>query len=160
MKTILAALGMLALSATAYAGSGSMKGISQQVQVESKAGKVLVHLTVDNASDKPVFVPKAVFEDDELFGKLFEIRNLTTGAEVDYIGPMVKRGPFTAEDYLKVNARSKHSNTIDITRSYDFKPGINKYQLTYSGNYLGNLAKLESVGAASIAPVTFTHTGK
>lgn len=160
MKTLFAALGMLAMTATAHAGGGTMKGMSQQVQVESAAGKVIVRLTVDNAGDKPVYVPKAVFEDDELFGRMFEIRNVSTGAEVDYIGPMVKRGPLTAEDYLKVNPRSKHSNTIDITRSYDFKPGTHKYQLTYSGNYLGDLARLESLGAAAVAPVLFSHTGK
>lgn len=158
--TTFAVLGLLGLAATTYAGASTMTGVSQQVQVESRGGKVVVRLTIDNAGERPVFVPKAVFEEDELFGRAFDIKNMTTGAEVDYIGPMVKRGPYTRADYLGVKPGSKHSNSIDITRSYDFKKGKHIYQLSYSGSYLGDLAALDAATPVSVAPVTFTHTGK
>ena len=159
MKTIFA-VAMVAIAVTAQAGAGKMNGVRQQVQVESKAGKVFVTLSVENGSAQPVYVPKAVFEDDELFGRAFDIKHVATGEAVKYIGPMVKRGPLTRDDYLPVKAGGKHTNVIDITPSYDFKPGKHDYQLTFAGNWLGNLAKLEAASTVAVAPVTFTHTGK
>ena len=159
MKTILAAA-LVAMAATAQAGAGKMNGVQQQVQVESKAGKVMVTLSVENGSAGPVYVPKAVFEDDELFGRAFDIKHVATGEAVGYTGPMVKRGPLTRDDYMPVKAGGKHMNVIDITRSYDFKPGKHDYQLTFAGNWLGNLAKLEAASTVSVAPVRFTHMGK
>jgi len=159
MKTIFA-VAMVAMALTAQAGAGKMNGVQQQVQVESTAGKVMVTLSVENGSAKAVFVPKAVFEDEELFGRAFDIKHLATGEAVKYIGPMVKRGPLTRDDYLPVKAGGKHTNVIDITRSYDFKSGKHDYQLTFAGNWLGNLARLEAASTVSVAPVTFSHTGK
>ena len=66
----------------------------------------------------------------------------------------------TRDDYLPVKAGGKHANVIDITRSYDFKSGKHDYQLTFAGNWLGNLAKLEAASTVSVAPVTFSHTGQ
>ena len=164
MKTVLAALGMAAIASASQAGAQKMNDVQQQVQqqvqVQSKAGKVLVTLSVANGTGKPVHVPKAVFEDDELFGRAFDIIHVGTGAVVDYIGPMVKRGPLTKDDYLAVQAGGKHANVIDITRSYAFKPGKHDYQLTFAGNWLGNVAKLDAASTATVAPVKFSHTGK
>ena len=157
LKATMAALGMLALAGTAYAGGANMQGVQQQIQVAAKDGKVVVTASVHNGSGKPVFVPKAVFGDDELFGRTFDIKDAATGAEIAYIGPMVKRGPYTKADYLAVKPGAKRSNSIDITRSYDFKPGSHTYTLAYSGNYLSDLAKLNAASAVAVAPVTFTH---
>lgn len=159
LKSTLAALGMLALAATAGAGGVKMQGVQQQVQVASQDGKVVVTVSVHNGGARAVYVPKAVFEDDELFGRVFDLRD-AAGKEVDYIGPMVKRGPYTKADYLAVKPGAKRSNSIDITRSYDFKPGAHTYTLSYSGSYLGDLARLEATSTAAPAPVTFSHTGK
>ena len=159
LKSTLAALAMLALAATAHAGGKTMTGVQQQVQVASKDGKVIVTVSVDNGGAKPVFVPKAVFEDDELFGRVFDIKD-AAGKEVDYIGPMVKRGPYTKADYLAVKPGAKRSNSIDITRSYDFKPGAQSYTLSYSGSYLLDLAKLDAASTAAPKAVTFSHTGR
>ena len=158
LKTILAA-GMLALAATAHAGGGKMQGVQQQVQVASRDGKVIVTVSVHNGTARPVFVPKAVYQDDELFGRVFDVKD-AKGNEVDYIGPMVKRGPYTTADYLAVKPGARRSNSIDITRSYDFKAGAHTYTLAYSGSYLGDLAKLDAGTEAAAAAVTFQHTGK
>lgn len=159
LKSTLAALGMLALAATAHAGGVKMQGVQQQVQVASRDGKVIVTVSVANGTARPIFVPKAVFADKELFGRVFDLRD-GSGKEVDYIGPMVKRGPYTKADYLAVKPGAKRSNSIDITQSYDFKPGPNSYTLSYSGTYLGDLAKLDVATEVASAPASFSHTGK
>ena len=156
IKTMMAAL--LALPLLAHAGGG-MNDIRQQVQVDAAGGKVVVRLTLDNGGARPVYAPKAVYQDDQIFRREFAIKDVATGAEVDYIGPMVKRGPLTKDDFMAVKPGKKHSNSIDITRSYDFKPQ-RTYQLSYSGGYVGELAKLEAVSPAPVPAVTFTFTGK
>jgi hypothetical protein len=160
LKATMAALGMLALAGSAHAGGANMHAVQQQIQVAAKDGKVVVTLSVHNGGAKPVFVPKAVFEDDELFGRAFDVRDAATGAEIGYIGPMVKRGPTTKADFLAVKPGTKRSNSIDITRSYDFKPGTHTYTLAYAGNYLGKLAKLDAASPVTVAPVTFTYTAR
>lgn len=132
-----------------------MNDVRQQVQVEAGAGKVVVRLTLDNASGKQVFVPKAVYQSDQIFRREFAIKDVATGAEVDYIGPMVKRGPFTKDDFMAVKPGKKLIHSMDITRSYDFKPQ-RTYQLSYPGGYLGELAKIEAVSPAAVPAVTFT----
>ncbi len=132
---------------------------SETLKVESSGGKVLVTVSVDNAAGKaPVHVPVALYKDKELFGRTFTITT-DKGAEVDYVGPMVKRGPWTAADFVKVAPGKKMSNTIDITRSYDFKPGTHTYVLRYAGKVLADLNHLDAVSAGALPAVTFTHTG-
>ncbi len=147
---------MAALALPAAATGESMKA-SETVKVESRDGKVLVTLSVDNAGAAPVHVPVALYKDKELFGRVF---TLTTeeGAEVPYIGPMVKRGPWTAADFVKVGPGKKLSNSIDITRSYDFKAGTHAYVLRYAGKLLTELRNLDAASAAPAPPaVRFTH---
>ena len=154
-KTMMA--GLLALPLLAL--GGSMNEVRQQVTVDASGGKVVVRLTLENAGAKPVYVPKAVYQDDEIFRREFAIKDVATGAEVDYIGPMVKRGPFTKDDFMAVKPGKKHSHSIDITRSYDFKPQ-HTYQLSYAGGYVGDLAKVETMSPATVPAVTFTFSGK
>ncbi len=131
--------------------------VRQQLQVQASGGKVVVKVSVDNGTAAPVYVPKAVFEDDEIFRREFQITDKASGAEVDYIGPMVKRGAFTRDDYVAVAPGARLENSIDITRSYDFKPGAT-YQLAYPGAYLADVAQLNASSPVTVAPVTFTFT--
>ncbi len=147
----------LALPATA---TGESMKASETVKVESRDGKVLVTLSVDNAGTAPVHVPVALYKDKELFGRAFTITT-DKGVDVAYVGPMVKRGPLTAADFVKVAPGKKLSNTIDITRSYDFKAGTHTYMLRYAGKVVTDLRNLEaSSHAASLAPATFTHQAR
>lgn len=152
------AVAMLALPALAWAGETQMQA-SESIKVHSRDGKVLVTLTVDNRGAAPVHVPVALYKDKELFGRTFTI-TLEKGGEIDYIGPMVKRGPWTADDFLTVAPGKKRSNTIDITRSYDFKPGTHSYVLRYAGKLLPDLRQLDMHSAAPLPGVTFSHTVK
>lgn len=160
MKTMMAALCLAALAAHAQAGDRKMSGVQQQVQVETGEGRVVVKLTVNNGSAAAIYVARPVFEDDELFGRAFDIVHLDSGAAVAYIGPMVKRGPLGKDDYLAIKPGATHVNRIDITRSYDFKPGKHSYRLSFAGNYLGQLARLDAATTVSVTPVTFSYTGK
>jgi hypothetical protein len=152
LKTIAAAL--LALPLTVHAGDG-MTQVKQQLQVNAAGAKVVVRLTLENGGAKSVFVPKAVYQDDQIFRREFIVTDAATGAEVDYIGPMVKRGPFTRDDFLAVKPGHKRSHSIDITRSYDFKPK-HSYRLSYEGGYVGDLGKVDAATAVAVPAVTFT----
>lgn len=158
MKAVMTALGMLALAGAAQAGE-TMQGVSEQMQVAANGGKVVLTLRVHNGGAASVFVPKALYQDRQLFNRVFELRE-QGGADIDYTGPMVKRGPLTKADFLKVAPGATRSNSIDITRSYAFLPGTHTYQLSYSGNVVGKLAKLDEQVQQTPAPVTFTHTVK
>ena len=106
IKTMMAAL--LALPLLAHAGGG-MNEVRQQVQVDAHGGKVVVTLTLDNAGAKSVYVPRAVYHDAQIFRREFAVTDAATGAEVDYTGPMVKRGPFTKDDFMAVKPGKKLS---------------------------------------------------
>ena len=155
---------MALLAALASAASGNPGGkmtVTSSLDVATKAGKVLVTVRVENHTDKPVYVPRSVYEDDELFRREFDVRD-SAGAEVPYIGPMVKRGPFTRDDYLAVKPGAKVSNTIDITRSYDFRKGMHTYTVSYGGGPVADLARLDNPvpAARPVGPVPLTFTGK
>lgn len=156
-STIFAALALMGTSAMAGAGVETMQSVSEQVQVESGGGRVIVQLTVNNQGTQPVYVPKAVYEDDELIGPVFDIRDVRTGKAIDYIGRKVKRGPITKDDYVAVKPGAKKTNRIDITSSYDFAAGEHTYKLTYGGGFLTDLAQLQSDAPARlpVMPVSF-----
>lgn len=155
MKSLtLAALALLA--AAAGAGDKPMNGVSEQVQVDAGGGKVVVRLKADNRGAHTVYVPKELFEAGELIRPVFDIRDTATGAEVEYIGRKVKRGPITKDDYVALKPGASKTNSIDITRSYGFQPGQHTYQLSYAGSYLKDLAALDAATQVAVAPATFT----
>jgi len=156
MKTTMIA----ALSLLAFGSAQASDKMAQQAKVVSKDGRVLVTMTVENDSGKTIYVPKAVFKDKELFGRIFDVRSPGMRAEVDYIGPMVKRGPYTKDDYVGVKPGSKLSNTLDITNSYAFMKGTHRYELSYSGSMLPSLDKVDDATPVTVAPATFSHTVK
>lgn len=160
MKITLMALGMLAVAGAAHAGDGTMSGVRQKARVDARDGKVVVEVSVENDSGKLLYVPKAVFQDKELFARTFDISVQPGGAEVDYIGPMVKRGPYTKADFVAVKPGATRSNKIDITHSFAFKPGTHSYRLAYTGTVLGELSQLAAGTALSLSasPATFTFT--
>lgn len=133
-----------------------MDGVSEQVKVDAGGGKVVVTLTVDNRGRHPVYLPRALYEDDELIAPVFQVRD-AAGKDIEYIGRKVKRGPITKDDYLALQPGAKQANSIDITSSYDFRAGEHTYQLSYSGGYLKDIARLDAVTQVAVAPVTFTY---
>jgi hypothetical protein len=155
---LLGAAFLLAGSAAARDGVRSM--VHEMVKVESRDGKVLVRVTIDNQSERTVYVSRSVASEKELFGNLFEVRDSSNGDPVSYIGPMVKRGPLGKEDFLAVKPHSRHQNIIDITDAYAFMPGRHAYQLNFAGHYVTDLKKIEQTTPLEPDSVMFAHHGK
>jgi hypothetical protein len=145
------------LAALALAAGAQMAAVHEHVQVSSQGGKVLVRLTLDNNSAKPVYVPRALYADKELFSSSFELVEQASGKALEYTGPMVKRGPLGKEDFIKVAPHGRLSNTIDITRSYGFLQGVHTYELRYTGHYVADVANINAAVPLASLKATFTH---
>jgi hypothetical protein len=157
---MLGAACLLGATGSAFARDGMVNSVSEKVQVESRDGKVLVRLTIDNQSDRTVYVPRTVASDKELFGNWFEVRDSSNGDPIDYVGPTVKRAPLGKDDFLAVKPHSRHRNTIDITKAYAFMQGRHTYQLSYAGNYLADVKKIEQTTPIEPDSVMFAYVGK
>jgi hypothetical protein len=160
LSAMLGAACVLGAAGSAGARDGTVNLVSEQVKVESRDGKVLVRLTFDNQSDRTIYLPRTVASDKEPIGNWFEVRDSSNGDPLDYTGPMVKRMPLGKDDFLALKPHSKHHNTIDITRAYAFLQGRHAYQLTFAGNYVTDLKKLENLTPAEPASVMFAHVGQ
>lgn len=133
--------------------------VRHRVDVETGAGKVLVRLTIENHGEQTIWVPREVAAEEELIGRRFDLVELPGGEKVDYVGPMVKRGAYTAEDYLAVKPHTMHLNTIDISRAYAFGKGRHSYEIRYAGPYLSDIGKLDKVEHSPSEPVRFSYSG-
>ncbi len=135
-----------------------MSKVAETLAVQSQAGRVLVTVQFENSGDLPVYVEKTVAVEKEPWGRLFEIRETASGALITYTGPLVKRGPLDRDDFLEIPPRSKHSNTLDITRSYDFLPGKHTYRLSHRGTYLADVHQMAAPSVLQPEPAVFTHS--
>ncbi len=111
MKINLAVL--LALGALA----GEPKVLDLKFSVKDAGGHAMLHITLANHMPFTIKVPCALATEEEMFGKLFEIRDADSGQPLPYQGIMVKRGPLTAADYLDMAPGARHSNSIDLARA-------------------------------------------
>ena len=146
---------MLGLAAAkAHAGAT----VSSNLQVESRAGQVLVHVEIQNRGTATIYVPRALAADPQPLGKTF-VLTLDEGGAVDYTGRMVKRGPIGPADFVAVQPNSTLRHTLDITASYAFLPGQRGYTLQYAGGAVSSLAQLDRTQALEPKPARFTHTG-
>ena len=160
LAAVLGAAALLGAAGNAGARDGVMHPVSEKIQVESRNGKVLVRLTIDNQSAQTVYVPRTVASDKALFGNWFEVRDSANGDPVDYVGPTVKRAPLGKNDFLAVRPHSRHSNTIDITEAYAFMAGRHTYQLNYAGNVVSDVKRLDQLTPVEPDSVMFAYIGK
>ena len=158
MKRSVAGVLMLMALGLAYAKEKPISGVSEKVSVASRGGKVLVTLTVTNRTRQPIYLWKVTYQGRQLFGPDFDVKQAGSAAPVNYIGPVVKRAPPQADDYVKVEPNGVHRNTIDITQSYDFQPGKQRYRLSHTGSYVLDLQQLDNPVAMKPASTVFTHT--
>lgn len=133
--------------------------VRHRLDVETGGGKVLVRVTIENHGEQTIWVPREVAADDELMGKRFDVRDARSGKEVTYTGPMVKRGAYTAADYLAVEPHTMHLNTLDITHAYAFEKG-RTYEIRYAGPWLADITRLDDASASPSEPVRFTYPAK
>jgi hypothetical protein len=139
-----------------HAGAPPSNAFVETAAVDSHAGHVKVMLTFDNRGNRAVYVPNDLAEDDELSNAFFEIMT-TAGEKIPCIGIMAKRAPPAADDFHEVAPHARHVNTLDITRSYDFKPGLHRYVLSYEARYLTDLQNVDRMSSAGKVRVEFTH---
>lgn len=127
-----------------------------KLAVKSQEGRPVVHIALANRSPHPVKVLHALADEEEMYGKLFELQDAATGQSLEYQGIMVKRGPLTEADYLTLAPGAKRRNAIDLGRAYAFKQGRHAYTISYRGHYLQD-GKEKPL---TVGPVRFEHTGK
>ena len=125
-------------------------------------GKVVVQVELENRGKRTVLVPRAVASMDRLLGNVFAVKDVMTGEPVPYVGPMVKRGPLTAADYVALKAGQRHTHAMDIGPAYGFAPGTHTYEISYTGHYVVDPAALTGTGTPGLPlaapPFTFTMT--
>lgn len=143
----LLALGML---------SGEPKVLDVTFKAREAGGHVVLHIALVNRLQQAVQVPRALATEQEMFGKLFELRDADTGQPLEYQGIMVKRGPLTAADYLALAPGARRSNRIDLSRAYAFKPGRHAYTISYAGHYLIDGKEMP----LTVGPLRFEHSGQ
>ena len=97
--------------------------------------------------------PAAVAREAELTRREFDVQ--AEGKPVDYAGRMVKRGPLTADDYVRIEPHTKAENTVDITHAYAWPAGSHAYTLGYDGSYLADIAKLDSPTPVKVERAAF-----
>jgi len=147
-----------AVMAAAAADGGETMNVHASLSVDARHDKVLVTFRIENRGERRVGLPREIASDTELSRRLFDLREHPGDAEVPYTGRMVKRLAPAADDYIELPPHSAHAHTIDITRSYAFKPGTHTYVIRYDGAALADVRQLESTTGFVTEPVMFSHT--
>jgi hypothetical protein len=135
---------------------GEPKVLDMRFSVQDVDGHAVLQIALANHMPQLVKVPRAIATEQEMFGKLFEVRDAETGQLLQYQGIMVKRGPLTEEDYLAMAPGARRSNTIDLSRAYAFRQGRHAYTISYAGHYLVEGKEMPLIEG----PVSFVHTGR
>jgi hypothetical protein len=138
------------------AGHGKEPAIvlDETLSVEVKQGRVLLHIKLHNRSAGTIRVAKEIATENELERGLFEVKDSDSGAAIAYTGMMVKRSAPTAQDYVAIKPRGSRSNTIEISKSYEFQPG-RRYTLRHVPGYLAVGGNPELPTATSAVTATF-----
>lgn len=135
---------------------GEPKVLELKLAVSDDSGHPVVHITLANHSAQPVKVLHALATEEEMFGKLFDLRDAESGQPLAYQGIMVKRGPLTEADFLSMQPGAEQHNAIDLARAYAFKQGRHAYTISYSGHYLMDGKEMP----LTVGPLRFEHTGR
>lgn len=142
------------LAGAAHAGEAPV--LELKLAVKDSPGQALVHITLANQGKRPVKVLHALADEQEMYGKLFELRDAASGQPLEYQGIMVKRGPLTEDDYLTLAPGATRRNQIDLARAYAFKPGRHAYTISYRGHYLLDGKEMP----LTVGPLRFEHSGR
>lgn len=86
--------------------------------------------TLVNQADKPVRVLKWQTPLEGILGRIFQVR--CDGRELIYNGPLIKRGPPTAEDYVTIPAKGSLETVVNLSEAYDF-PASGSCEVRFNG---------------------------
>jgi hypothetical protein len=140
------------------ANGGETMNVHASLSVDARHDKVLVTFRIENRGERRVGLPREIASDTELSRRVFDLREHPGDAEVPYVGRMVKRAAPAADDYIELAPHSAHAHTIDITRSYAFKPGTHTYIIRYEGAALADVHQLDATTGFATEAVMFKHT--
>lgn len=157
LRTLLCLAVMAATAVPAgAAGSAPPAVLEETLNVEVKQGRVLLHIKLHNRSAGTIRVAKEFATENELERGLFDLHDSDSGAAIPYTGMMVKRSPPTLADYVAIKPRGSRSNTIEISKSYQFQPG-HRYTLRHHPSYLAPGGNPEQA-TLTASPVTVSFT--
>ncbi len=154
MKLPLRSLLCLTAMAVAAGHAGAAGAFTEKLSVEIRQGRVLLHIEMHNRSASTIRVAKEFAVENELERGLFELQDSDSGATIPYTGMLVKRGPFTLQDYVPIKPKGKRSNTIEISKSYVFEAG-RSYTLRHRPHYLPDGGNPEQPMAIEAVTVQF-----
>lgn len=91
---------------------------------------VIVGFTLENGSDRTVYVLKWYTPLEGLYGNIFRVTR--DGVEIPYAGPLAKRGDPQPDDYVEVRPRSTVSAEVDLAPAYNLSQPAN-YRVEFDG---------------------------
>jgi peptidyl-Lys metalloendopeptidase len=109
------------LSLTAVAAHAQTSNINVTLSSESAnlngTDDVKVSVTMTNLTAESVYVPKSYVPSQAATSGVFTV--MRNGEPVPYLGALVKRGAFTAKDFVRIAARSSVDYTVELSSLYD-----------------------------------------
>lgn len=97
--------------------------------IEARSGVLTVSLNMTNHTDQPVLVENIDWLEASPQRQEFEIKS--AGEEIRYIGMMLKRAPYTRDDFMVLKPEQKMVRRTRIDQVYDFLPGEHEYQIVH-----------------------------
>jgi len=99
-----------------------------------KAGQpVEVVFRLSNPTSQPLYVLDWHTPLEGLLNDIFQVTR--DGEELSYSGPMLKRGPPSADEYVTVAPGASVEGRVDIALAYDFtQPG--RYRIAFRGRLM------------------------
>lgn len=94
----------------------------------TKSGELCVSINLVNTSGKVVLLEK-IGPAPAPMRQEFEIKQGSQSLE--YVGPMVKRGPFVKADFFPLAPGEKHTRKVRLDNVYEFLAGTKRYELKY-----------------------------
>ena len=89
-----------------------------KISTKSEGDDVTCEVTITNTQDKDYFMLKRYTPLEGLISPLFSITR--DGEMVPYDGILVKRGPPSEDDYVRIRAKTSVLSSVDLSEAYSF----------------------------------------
>jgi hypothetical protein len=137
--------------------------VTQSVKVAENS--IIVTVYFENISKEPVLIKEGVWgiqargRPQQAYA-LAEPELLMTagGKSVEYIGPVVKRRPYTRENFVLFSPGEKSSRSIQIAGDFRFLPGEHEYEIIHSHLRLDDVSG--QISGFQSRPVKFRYVKK
>lgn len=119
--------------------------------VDADADRLAVSLRMTNRSSAPVLVEHVDWLEATPLRQEFEITS--EGQDIPYVGIMVKRAPYTREDFVALQPGQELVRRTRIDQAYEFLQGEHEYEIVHW--HLGYEEKSGDVTSHSSPAVKF-----